>query len=384
VIPQAPIYLDYAATTPVDARVAEKMASCLLLDGNFGNPSVTVHPYGWRAAQAVEAASAAVAQVIAAQPEELIWLSGATEADNLAIKGAARQYHKQGRHLITMSTEHHAVLDSFAQLEKEGFEVSYLDPEPNGLLDLNKLKDALRPDTTLVSVMWVNNETGVVQDIPAITRMVKANGSLMHSDAAQAVGKCELDMQKVPVDLLSMTAHKVYGPKGVGALYVRVKPRVRLVPLIHGGGQQRGLRSGTLAVHQMLAMGEAYRLAHAIMAEENGRIQRLSDRLWQGLSALGGVRLTGGDGVKVPHILNVAFEGVEGDVLIKAFPQIAVSQGAACSSASIEPSHVLQAYRLDDALAHASLRFSLGRFTTEADIQAVIALFQEKLPALRA
>ncbi|MCG5514256.1 MULTISPECIES: IscS subfamily cysteine desulfurase [Ectothiorhodospira] len=378
-----PIYLDYAATTPVDERVAEKMARHLTIDGLFGNPASRSHPFGWEAEKAVEEAREQVAALVGADPREIVWTSGATEADNLAIKGAAHFYQKKGRHIVTMKTEHKAVLDTCRQLEREGFEVTYLDPEPNGLLDLGRLEAALRDDTVLVSVMHVNNEIGVIQDIEAIGNLTRARGILYHVDAAQSTGKVDIDLARLPVDLMSFSAHKSYGPKGVGALYVRRKPRVRIEAQMHGGGHERGMRSGTLAPHQIVGMGEAFRIAREEMAQENQRLRLLRDRLWAGLSDMEEVYLNGDAERRVAGSLNVSFNFVEGESLIMALKDIAVSSGSACTSASLEPSYVLRALGRDDELAHSSIRFSVGRYTTQEDIDRTIALVRGAVQKLR-
>ena len=356
-----PIYLDYSATTPVDPRVAAKMIP--YLTENFGNPASRSHSFGWEAEAAVEEARAHVAALVNADPKEIVWTSGATEGDNLAIKGAAHFYQGKGKHIITVKTEHKAVLDTVRELERQGFEATYLSPEPNGLLDLEKLKAAIRPDTILVSVMMVNNEIGVIQDIAAIGEICRAKGIIFHCDAAQATGKIEIDLQKLKVDLMSVTAHKIYGPKGIGALYVRSKPRVRIEPQMHGGGHERGMRSGTLATHQIVGMGEAFRIARLEMATENERIRSLRDRLWNGLSEIEEVHLNGDLDRRIPGNLNVSFNFVEGESLIMGIKEIAVSSGSACTSASLEPSYVLRALGRTDELAHSSIRFTIGRFT---------------------
>lgn len=378
-----PIYLDYAATTPADPRVAEKMAQCLTIDGIFGNPASRSHVFGWRAEEAVEEARQQVAALINADPREIVWTSGATESDNLALKGAAHFYQQKGRHIVTSKTEHKAVLDTCRQLEREGFEVTYLDPEPNGLIDLDKLEQALRPDTILVSIMHVNNEIGVIQDIAAISKLTRARGIIFHVDAAQSAGKIAIDMQQLPVDLMSFSAHKVYGPKGIGALYVRRKPRVRIEAQMHGGGHERGMRSGTLPVHQIVGMGEAFRLAKREMADESRRIQALRDRLWTGLQSLEEVYLNGAEDQRVAGNLNVSFNFVEGESLIMALKDIAVSSGSACTSASLEPSYVLRAIGRSDELAHSSIRFSIGRFTSAEDIEHTVAVVTKKVKKLR-
>lgn len=378
-----PIYMDYSATTPVDERVAEKMAGYLTRGGVFGNPASRSHSFGWTAEAAVEAARAEVAGLVNADPKEIIFTSGATESDNLALKGAAHFYRKKGRHIVTVKTEHKAVLDSCRQLEREGYEVSYLDPEPNGLLDLERFAGALRSDTVLASVMQVNNEIGVIQDIGAIGALCRERGVLLHVDAAQSVGKLAIDVQRLPVDLMSFSAHKVYGPKGMGALYVRRKPRVRLEAQLHGGGHERGLRSGTLAPHQIVGMGEAFRIAREEMATEGARILALRNRLWEGLSAMEEVYLNGDLAQRVAGNLNVSFNFVEGESLIMALKDIAVSSGSACTSASLEPSYVLRALGRNDELAHSSIRFSIGRYTTQAEVDYTVELVKAKVAKLR-
>ncbi|MHB1141033.1 MAG: IscS subfamily cysteine desulfurase [Sulfuricaulis sp.] len=378
-----PIYLDYSATTPVDPRVADRMCKYLTPDGEFGNPASRSHPFGWHAEEAVEEARANVAALIGADPKEIVWTSGATESDNLAIKGVASFYGKKGKHIITCKTEHKAVLDTCRQLEREGFEVTYLDPEPNGLLDLGKLRAAIRPDTILVSVMHVNNEIGVIQDLAAIGKITRERGVLFHSDAAQSTGKVPIDVNAMNVDLMSMSAHKTYGPKGVGALYVRRKPRVRLEAQMHGGGHERGMRSGTLATHQCVGMGEAFRLAREEMAAENERIRGLRNRLLNALKDMPEVYVNGDLEHRVAHNLNMSFNFVEGESLIMALKDIAVSSGSACTSASLEPSYVLRALGRNDELAHSSIRFTIGRFTTQEEIDYAAALVREKVAKLR-
>lgn len=376
-----PIYLDYSATTPVDPRVAEKMIPYLC--EHFGNPASRSHAYGWEAEKAVEEARGQVAALVNADPREIIWTSGATESDNLAIKGAAHFYQAKGRHLITVKTEHKAVLDTMRELEREGFSVTYLDVQENGLIDLEALKAALRPDTTLVSVMFVNNEIGVIQPIAEIGEICRERGILFHVDAAQATGKVEIDLEKLKVDLMSFSAHKTYGPKGIGALYVRRKPRVRLEAQMHGGGHERGLRSGTLATHQIVGMGEAYRLAKLEMAVENEKVRALRDRLLAGLTKIEATFVNGDPQHRVAHNLNISFAYVEGESLIMAVKDIAVSSGSACTSASLEPSYVLRALGRSDELAHSSIRFTLGRFTTEEEVDYTIELLQKKIGKLR-
>ncbi len=376
-----PIYLDYSSTTPVDPRVVDAMIPWL--HERFGNPASRSHAFGWEAEKAVETAREQVAALVNADPREIIWTSGATESDNLALKGAAHFYREKGRHLVTVKTEHKAVLDTMRELEREGFEVTYLDVESNGLLDLKKLESALRPDTTLVSVMYVNNEIGVIQDIPAIGEICRSRGIVFHVDAAQATGKVEIDLQKLKVDLMSFSAHKTYGPKGIGALYVRRKPRVRLEAQMHGGGHERGLRSGTLPTHQIVGMGVAFHIAKEEMATENERIRMLRDRLWKGLSAIEEVYVNGDMERRVPHNLNVSFNFVEGESLIMAIKDVAVSSGSACTSASLEPSYVLRALGRSDELAHSSIRFTVGRFTSGEEIDYTVDLVKRKVARLR-
>ena len=379
----SPIYLDYSATTPVDKRVAEKMCHYLTMDGNFGNPASRSHKYGWDAEAAVEEARADVAALINADAKEIVWTSGATESDNLAIKGAAHFYSKRGKHIITAKTEHKAVLDTCRQLEREGFEVTYLDPEEDGLIDISKLEAAMRDDTIIVSIMHVNNEIGVIQDIEAIGELCRSRKIVFHVDAAQSAGKIEIDLKKLKVDLLSLSAHKVYGPKGIGALYVRRKPRIRIEAQMHGGGHERGMRSGTLATHQIVGMGEAFRIAKEEMADENKRILALRDRLLKGFEGMEELYVNGNLEQRVPHNLNLSFNFVEGESLLMAIDSLAVSSGSACTSASLEPSYVLRAIGRNDELAHSSIRFSLGRFTTEEDVDYTIKLLKEKVEKLR-
>ena len=376
-----PIYLDYSATTPVDPRVAAKMIP--YLTEHFGNPASRSHAFGWETEKAVEEAREEVARLVNCDPRELVWTSGATEAINLALKGAAHFYKDKGKHLVTVKTEHKATLDTMRELEREGFEVTYLDVRPDGLLDLEQLKAALRPGTTLVSVMYVNNEIGVVQDIPAIGEICRAKGIIFHVDSAQATGKLPIDLATLKVDLMSFSAHKTYGPKGVGALFVRRKPRVRIEAQMHGGGHERGMRSGTLATHQIVGMGEAFRLARLEMASDNERIRRLRDKLRKGLSAIEEVYVNGDMDHRVPHNLNVSFNFVEGESLIMAIKDVAVSSGSACTSASLEPSYVLRALGRNDELAHSSIRFTVGRFTTEEEIDYTIDLLKAKIAKLR-
>lgn len=378
-----PIYLDYSATTPVDPRVAEKMCSFLTPDGEFGNPASRSHPYGWHAEEAVETARANVATLIGADPKEVVWTSGATESNNLAIKGAAEFYQGKGKHLITCKTEHKAVLDTCRHLERSGFEVTYLDPEPNGLVNIQKLEAAFRKDTILVSIMHVNNEIGVIQDVAAIGKLCRSRGVLFHTDAAQSAGKVAIDVNAMNIDLLSLSAHKIYGPKGIGALYVRRKPRVRLEAQMHGGGHERGMRSGTLPTHQCVGMGEAFRIAKDEMAVENIRIAALRDRLYNGLRDLEEVYVNGDPNHRISGNLNISFNFVEGESLIMALKDIAVSSGSACTSASLEPSYVLRALGRNDELAHSSIRFTLGRFTTEQDVDYTVKLVKEKIGKLR-
>ncbi len=376
-----PIYMDYSATTPVDARVAAKMIP--YLTEQYGNPASRSHHYGWEAEEAVELARAQVAALVNADPKEIVWTSGATESNNLAIKGAAHFYQGKGKHLVTMRIEHKAVIDTFRELEREGFSATYLDPQSNGLLDLEVFKAALRPDTILVSIMMVNNEIGVVQDIAAIGEICRERGIIFHVDAAQATGKVGIDLQKLKVDLMSFSAHKTYGPKGIGALYVQRKPRVRLEAQMHGGGHERGMRSGTLATHQIVGMGESFRIAQAEMASENERVRMLRDRLMAGLMVMEEVHLNGDIEQRVPHNLNLSFNFVEGESLIMAIKDVAVSSGSACTSASLEPSYVLRALGRSDELAHSSIRFSIGRFTTVEEVDFVIDLMKKKIGKLR-
>jgi cysteine desulfurase len=379
--PHFPIYMDYGATTPVDPRVVDAMVPWLR--EHFGNPASRSHSYGWEAEKAVEDAREQVARLVNADPREIVWTSGATESDNLAIKGAAHFYQKKGRHIITVKTEHKAVLDTCRQLEREGFEVTYLDPRPDGLLDLDAFRDALRKDTILASVMHVNNEIGVIQDIDRIGRICREQGVLFHVDAAQSTGKVPIDLERLSVDLMSFSAHKTYGPKGVGALFVRRKPRVRIEAQIHGGGHERGMRSGTLPTHQIVGMGEAFRLAKLEMATDNDRVRMLRDRLWKGLSEIEEVYVNGDMERRVPHNLNVSFNFVEGESLIMAIKDVAVSSGSACTSASLEPSYVLRALGRSDELAHSSIRFTVGRFTTEEEIDYTVDLLKRKIAKLR-
>ena len=376
-----PIYLDYSATTPVDPRVAEKMIP--YLTEKFGNPASRSHAFGWEADQAVETAREQVAALVNADPKEIVWTSGATESNNLAIKGAANFYSAKGRHLITVKTEHKAVLDTVRELERQGFTATYLMPMENGLIDLEALKAAIRPDTILVSVMHVNNEIGVIQDIAAIGSLCREKGIVFHVDAAQSTGKTEIDLKKLPVDLMSFSAHKTYGPKGIGALYVRRKPRVRIEAQMHGGGHERGMRSGTLATHQIVGMGEAFRIAKAEMTDECKRILTLRNKLLKGLQDIEEVYVNGDLVARVPHNLNVSFNYVEGESLMMAVKNLAVSSGSACTSSSLEPSYVLKAIGREDELAHSSIRFSIGRYTTDEDIDYATALIRSKVGQLR-
>ena len=378
-----PIYLDYSATTPVDPRVAERMCQFLTVDGDFGNPASRSHVFGWRADEAVEAARADVAALLGADPKEIVWTSGATESNNLALKGAAHFYQGKGKHLITCKTEHKAVLDTCRQLEREGFEVTYLEPETSGLVKLEKLQEAMRPDTILVSLMHANNEIGVVQDVAAVGKLCRERGVLFHTDAAQSAGKVPIDVNAMNIDLLSLSAHKVYGPKGIGALYVRRRPRVRIEAQMHGGGHERGMRSGTLPTHQIVGMGEAFRLAKVELAAEAVRLRKLRDRLYQGLRDMEEVYVNGDLEQRVPGNLNISFNFVEGESLIMAIKDVAVSSGSACTSASLEPSYVLRALGRSDELAHSSIRFTIGRFTTEEDIDYTVKLMRERIGKLR-
>ena len=376
-----PVYLDYYATTPVDPRVAQKMIP--YLTEMFGNPASRSHPYGWTAEQAVEEAREHVAALLGADAREIVWTSGATEGNNLAIKGAAMFYKDKGRHLITQKTEHKATLDTCRELERQGFEVTYLDPEPNGLVDLEKFRAAIRPDTIVASIMMVNNEIGVIQPIAEMGEICRDKGVIFHCDAVQAAGKVEINLQTLKVDLLTVTAHKVYGPKGIGALYIRRKPRVRIEAQIHGGGHERGMRSGTLPTHQIVGMGEAFRIAKEEMVSENARIRVLRDRLWNGLKDMEEVHLNGDLEHRIPGNLNISFNFVEGESLIMAIKDVAVSSGSACTSASLEPSFVLRALGLSDELAHSSIRMTIGRFSTEEEIDFTIDLLKRKIAKLR-
>ena len=378
-----PIYMDYAATTPVDPRVAEKMMQYLTPDGVFGNPASRSHKFGWQAEEAVDIARNQIADLIGADSREIVFTSGATEADNLAIKGAAHFNQAKGKHIITCKTEHKAVLDTCRQLEREGYEVTYLAPESDGIIDLDKLASAMRSDTTVVSIMHVNNETGVIQDIEKIGEMCRERGIVFHVDATQSVGKLPIDLSKLKVDLMSFSGHKIYGPKGIGGLYVRRKPRVRIEAQMHGGGHERGMRSGTLPVHQIVGMGEAYRLAKEEIATEMPRLLALKNRLWNGLKDIEEVYLNGSLEHSVPNILNVSFAYIEGESLMMALKDLAVSSGSACTSASLEPSYVLRALGLNDELAHSSIRFSFGRFSTEEEVDYVIKLIKDSIDKLR-
>jgi|TARA_B110000438_G_scaffold75409_1_gene75557 cysteine desulfurase len=380
---QYPIYLDYSSTTPVDPRVSEKMVECLTLEGNFGNPASRSHLLGWKAEEAVETARRQVADLINCDPREVVWTSGATEADNLALKGVAHFYSKKGKHIITSKIEHKAVLDSCRQLEREGFEVTYLDPDENGLTTPSAVAGAIREDTILVSLMHVNNEIGVINDIEAIGQVTREKGVLFHVDAAQATGKIDIDLEKMQVDLMSLTAHKTYGPKGIGALYVRRKPRVRIEPQIHGGGHERGMRSGTLPTHQIVGMGEAFRIAKEEMQDESTRILALRNRLLDGFSDMEEVYVNGDIDHRVAGNLNISFNFVEGESLMMALRDLAVSSGSACTSASLEPSYVLRAIGLNDELAHSSLRMTIGRFTTEEEVDHAIGKIHEAVAKLR-
>lgn len=376
-----PVYFDYSATTPVDPRVVDKMVPWLY--EHFGNPASRSHAFGWEAEAAVEQARADVAELVNADPREIVWTSGATESNNLAIKGAAQFYAERGKHIITVKTEHKAVLDPCREMERRGFDVTYLDVMENGLVDLDAFKAAIRPDTVLVSVMFVNNEIGVIQDVESIGEICRERGIVFHVDAAQATGKVAIDLQKLKVDLMSFCAHKTYGPKGVGALYIRRKPRIRIEAQMHGGGHERGFRSGTLPTHQIVGMGESFKLARQEMGTENERIRMLRDRLWNGISQIEEVYLNGDLERRIPHNLNVSFNYVEGESLIMAVKELAVSSGSACTSASLEPSYVLRALGRNDELAHSSIRFTLGRFTTEQEVDFAVNLLKARVQKLR-
>lgn len=378
-----PIYFDYASTTPVDPRVADKMVQCLTPDGEFGNPASRSHPYGWDSEKLVEQARQNIADLINCTPKEIIWTSGATESDNLAIKGAAEFYQRKGQHIITSRIEHKAVLDSCRELERQGFEVTYLDPNEDGLIEPESLEKAMREDTILVSLMHINNEIGTINDIVRLGEIAKQNKAVFHVDAAQSLGKINIDLANSPIDLMSFSGHKIYGPKGVGALYTRRKPRVRLAAQIHGGGHERGLRSGTLPTHQVVGMGEACRIAHEQMNSEYERIKSLRDRLWNGLSDIEEVHINGHLDHTYPGIFNISFNFVEGESLIMALNKLAVSSGSACTSASLEPSYVLRALGRSDELAHSSIRFSIGRFTEEKDIDRAIEEVKNSIQRLR-
>lgn len=378
-----PIYLDYSATCPVDPRVAEKMVQYMTMDGTFGNPASRSHRYGWQAEEAVDTAREQIAELLNADPREIVFTSGATESDNLAIKGAAHFYSKQGKHVITSKTEHKAVLDTCRQLEREGFEVTYLEPESNGLISLSKLEAAMRDDTVLVSIMHVNHEIGVIQDIEAIGELCRSRKIIFHVDAAQSAGKVAIDVQKLKVDLISLSAHKIYGPKGIGALYVRRKPRIRLEAQMHGGGHERGFRSGTLPTHQIVGMGEAFRIAKLDMEKDYQHALALRNRLLDGVKDMEAVTINGDLEQRVPHNLNISFAFVEGESLLMSLKDLAVSSGSACTSASLEPSYVLRALGLNDELAHSSIRFSFGRFTTEEEIDYAIEQIRVAVEKLR-
>ena len=378
-----PIYLDYASTTPVDPRVVAKMQECLSLEGNYGNPASRSHEFGWKAEESVEEARANVASLVNCDHREIVWTSGATESDNLAIKGAARFYRKKGNHVITSKLEHKAVLDSCRQLEREGFEVTYLDPDAKGIIKPEELVKNIKDETILVSLMHVNNEIGVINDIAALGEITRENGLVFHVDAAQSTGKVPIDLANLKVDLMSFSAHKTYGPKGVGALFVRRKPRVRLEAMIHGGGHERGMRSGTLPTHQIVGMGEAFKLAEEEMSADNARISALREKFWLGLKDIEEVHLNGHEEKRVAGFLNVSFNFIEGESLIMALKDIAVSSGSACTSASLEPSYVLRALGLKDELAHSSIRFALGRFTTEQEVDYTINLVKDSVTKLR-
>ena len=379
--PHFPIYMDYGATTPCDPRVVDAMIPWLR--EHFGNPASRTHAYGWEAEQAVETARANVAALIGADPREIVWTSGATESNNLALKGAAHFYKSRGKHIITVKTEHKAVLDTVRELERQGFEATYLDVQENGLLDLDALKAAIRPDTILISVMYVNNEIGVIQDIPTIGALCREKGIIFHVDAAQATGKVDIDLTKLPVDLMSLASHKTYGPKGIGALYVRRKPRIRIEAQMHGGGHERGMRSGTLPTHQIVGMGEAFRIAKEEMHTENERIRGLQQRLLKGLQDIEQIFVNGDLDQRIPHNLNISFNYVEGESLIMGIKGIAVSSGSACTSASLEPSYVLRALGRSDELAHSSLRMTIGRFTTEEEIDFAVSTLKDRVAKLR-
>lgn len=378
-----PIYFDYSATCPVDPRVAEKMMQCMTMDGNFGNPASRSHRFGWQAEEAVDTAREQIAELLNADPREIIFTSGATESDNLAIKGAAHFYGKKGKHVITCKTEHKAVLDPCRQLEREGYEVTYLEPEENGLIDMAKLRDAMREDTVVVSIMHVNNEIGVIQDIAAIGELCREKKVIFHVDAAQSAGKLPIDVQEMKIDLISLSAHKIYGPKGIGALYVRRKPRIRLEAQMHGGGHERGFRSGTLATHQIVGMGEACHIAKVEMDKDYQHALALRERMLKGLEGLEAMTINGDLVQRIPNNLNISFAFVEGESLLMALKDLAVSSGSACTSASLEPSYVLRALGLNDELAHSSIRFSFGRFTTEEEVDYAVSQIRGAVEKLR-
>ncbi|MEC8170678.1 MAG: IscS subfamily cysteine desulfurase [Pseudomonadota bacterium] len=378
-----PIYLDYSSTTPVDPRVAAKMSECLTKEGVFGNPASRSHSFGWESEKLIDEARGHVAKLIKANKKEIVWTSGATESDNLAIKGAAHFYKEKGNHLITLTTEHKAVLDTMRHLETEGFEVTYMNPKDNGLVDIDELKSLIKPTTTVISIMHVNNEIGVIQDLETIGKICRDNKIVFHVDAAQSPGKVDIDVDKYNIDLLSLSAHKVYGPKGIGALYVRRKPRIRLQPQMHGGGHERGFRSGTLPTHQVVGMGEAFKIAEEEMESDNKRISILRDKLWNGLNSIEEIYLNGDMKQRIPGNLNVSFNFVEGESLIMAIKNMAVSSGSACTSASLEPSYVLRALGRSDELAHSSLRISIGKYTTEEEIDYSVSLIKEAVAKLR-
>ncbi|MDA9992346.1 IscS subfamily cysteine desulfurase, partial [bacterium] len=380
---QTPTYMDYSATTPVDHRVAEKMAECLSIEGTFGNPASRSHYYGWQAEAVVDKARKQVADLVGADPREIVWTSGATESNNLALKGIAHFYKKKGNHIITLKTEHKAILDACRQLEREGFEVTYMSPLPSGLLDIEEFKATIREDTILASFMHVNNEIGVIQDLQVIGDICRERKVFFHVDASQSVGKLPINLTELPVDLMSFSAHKIYGPKGMGALYVSRKPRVRLEAQMHGGGHERGMRSGTLATHQIVGMGEAFAIAQEMMADEEVRTRRLRDRLYAGFSDMEEVKVNGDMEQRIGNNLNISFNYVEGESLMMAINGIAVSSGSACTSSSLEPSYVLRAIGLSDELSASSIRFSVGRFTTEEDVDAAITLVRQKVEKLR-
>ena len=380
---KATIYFDYASTTPVDPRVAEKMSECLSTEGKFGNPASRSHKYGWEAEEAIEVARRQVADLIGSDPREIVWTSGATESDNLAIKGVAYFYKSRGKHIVTSKIEHKAVLDTCRHLEKEGFEVTYLEPDQDGLISPEDVRSAIREDTTIVSIMHANNEIGVINDIASIGEICRERGVFYHVDAAQSAGKIEIDVEAMKIDLMSLSAHKMYGPKGVGALYVRRKPRVRLEAQMHGGGHERGMRSGTLPTHQLVGMGEACSIAKAEMEEEQARLLKLRKRLWNGLKDLEEVYVSGDMEQRLPGLINMSFNYVEGESLIMSLPDLAISSGSACTSASLEPSYVLRALGLNDELAHSSLRFSVGRFTRESDVDQAIDSVKKAVEKLR-